>query len=382
METKEKKKQAKLKVTCDTCGFQQNDIKGTSLTSWIFGKSCQCATDLADDFTQSADGTMPIQKLTDINERYETLSILGSGGMGTVYRVKDKTLNKVFALKVLRPELADDREAVVRFKQEISAAQNLSHPNLVTVYDWGLSTEGSPYFVMDYVEGKSLSDIIKSEKSLGLQRCLDLMLQVADALGHAHENNIVHRDLKPSNILITSTDDGAEFVKVVDFGIAKILPPPGKDTVSLTKTAEIFGSPAYMSPEQCKGERVGKRSDIYSFGCVMFECLIGQPPFARENPVKTILAHIYDQPPSVRSKLISYSAPDSVAAVVNHCLNKDQSDRYDEHLQMIRIRVDARDNAGHHIGLACVIHCKRMVRCGADGPCANQHSGNDAFVHD
>lgn len=337
METKEKKKQAKLRVTCDTCGFPKSDVKGTSLTSWIFGKSCQCAVEVDRDAeNQDHNDLTSTQELTDINERYETLSILGSGGMGTVYRVRDKTLDKIFALKVLRPELADDREAVVRFKQEISAAQNLSHPNLVSVYDWGLSTEGSPYFVMDYVEGRSLADIIKSEKNLGLQRCLDLLLQVSDALAHAHEHNIVHRDLKPSNILISTSDDGTEFVKVVDFGIAKILPPPGKDTVSLTKTAEIFGSPAYMSPEQCKGERIGKRSDIYSFGCVMFECLIGQPPFARENPVKTILAHIYDQPPSVRSKLVGYSAPDSVAAVVNHCLNKDPEDRYVSVAELIK----------------------------------------------
>lgn len=336
METKEKKKHAKLKVTCETCGFPKSDLKGTSLTSWIFGKSCQCAEEAENGTVSNEGDTVTTQELTDINERYETLSVLGSGGMGTVYRVRDKTLDKVFALKVLRPELADDREAVVRFKQEISAAQNLSHPHLVSVYDCGLSTEGSPYFVMDYVEGKSLADIIKNEKNLGLQRCLDLLLQVSDALAHAHEHNIVHRDLKPSNILISLTDEGTEFVKVVDFGIAKILPPPGKDTVSLTKTAEIFGSPAYMSPEQCKGERIDKRSDIYSFGCVMFECLIGQPPFARENPVKTILAHIYDQPPSVRSKLIGYSAPDSVAAVVNHCLNKEPDDRYESVQELIR----------------------------------------------
>jgi len=321
-------KQMKLKETCDACGLPKSDVKGTSLTGWIFGKACHCISVPKDNSADGENQSESAQTLTNISDRYETLAVIGSGGMGTVYRVKDKTLDKVFALKVLRSELAGDREAVSRFKQEISAAQNLSHANLVSVYDWGVSTDGSPYFVMDYVEGQSLADLLKAEQTLNLQRCINIMMQALEAVAHAHDHGIIHRDLKPSNIIITTSDDGTEFVKVVDFGIAKILPPPGKDTVSLTKTAEIFGSPAYMSPEQCKGERVDRRCDIYAFGCVMFECLIGKPPFARENPVKTILAHIYDQPPSVRSKLIGYSAPDAVAAVINRCLSKDPSDRY------------------------------------------------------
>lgn len=265
----------------------------------------------------------------DIAERFETLSIIGRGGMGTVYKVRDKTLDQIFALKVLRPELAGDRESVQRFKQEIEAAHKLSHPNLVNVYDYGISKDGAPYFVMDFVNGESLAEIMSNEMNMNFRRIISLLAQVCDALKHAHENGVIHRDLKPSNILVTTTGDfGTELVKLVDFGIAKILPPPGKDTASLTKTAEIFGSPAYMSPEQCKGERVDHRGDIYSLGCVMFEMLIGQPPFVRENPVKTILAHIYDTPPPVAPKIISLENRHDIEAVLNACLAKEPSERY------------------------------------------------------
>jgi serine/threonine protein kinase/Tfp pilus assembly protein PilF len=334
MEIKTKQKEeTKLRETCDACGLPKSDVKGTSLTGWIFARSCHCLTSPIK--VSEVEAEEKTRVLTDINDRYETLEVIGKGGMGTVYRVKDRTLDKEFALKVLRPELAGDKEARTRFKQEISAAQNLSNPNLVSVYDFGMATDGSPFFVMDYVDGKNLADILKDEKTLNLKRCIDILLQVCEALAHAHEHGIIHRDLKPSNVIISTTGDGTEVVKVVDFGIAKILPPPGKDTVSLTKTAEIFGSPAYMSPEQCKGERVDRRCDVYAFGCVMFECLIGQSPFVRDNAVKTILAHVYDQPPSVRSKLIGYSAPDAVAAVVNRCLSKDPADRYDSVRELI-----------------------------------------------
>jgi Serine/threonine protein kinase len=343
------KKQQKvdLRVVCDACGLPRTTSSGNSLTSWIFGKSsCHCSSpEGATRIVETKEGCNPTGDQRpdqqpegdensvdgiDISERFETLSILGSGGMGTVYKVKDKSLEQIFALKVLRPELAGDREAVQRFKQEIEAAHKLSHANLVNVYDYGISKDGAPYFVMDFVEGESLADIMSRELNMNFRRIIGLLVQVCDALSHAHENGIVHRDLKPTNILVTTTGDfGTELVKIVDFGIAKILPPPGKDTASLTKTAEIFGSPAYMSPEQCKGERVDHRGDIYSLGCVMFEMLIGQPPFIRENPVKTILAHIYDTPPPVALKLLGLENRHDIEAVINACLAKEPSERYD-----------------------------------------------------
>lgn len=332
-------------MVCDACGLPRTTGSGNSLTSWIFGKSsCHCTSPEAttkivetkDSCNQTGDpgqepeGDKNSVDGIDISERFETLSILGSGGMGTVYKVKDKSLDQIFALKVLRPELAGDREAVQRFKQEIEAAHKLSHSNLVNVYDYGISKDGAPYFVMDFVEGESLADVMSRELNMNFRRIISLLVQVCDALKHAHENGIVHRDLKPTNILVTTTGDfGTELVKIVDFGIAKILPPPGKDTASLTKTAEIFGSPAYMSPEQCKGERVDHRGDIYSLGCVMFEMLIGQPPFLRENPVKTILAHIYDTPPPVALKLLGLENRHDIEAVINACLAKEPSERYD-----------------------------------------------------
>lgn len=326
--------QIKLYVTCETCGMPVNSKSG-SLTGWMFGeKKCRCTGGDAvspanPEFSstptseQAGGQTAPVA----ISDTYEIIDEIGRGGMGTVYRVRQKQLGKQFALKVLRPELAKDPLSVRRFEQEVRAVQALSHPNSVSIYDLGMTIEGNPFFVMDLVEGQSLQSLVKNEK-VQYHRLLNILEQVAEALASAHAHNIVHRDLKPCNVLISQAEDGSDLVKVVDFGIAKILPTQGADTMSLTKTVEIFGSPTYMSPEQCRGERVDARSDIYSFGCLMHEVLLGRPPFAYENPVKTLLAHMYDPLPKMRKLANGEPVSPELAAILRACLEKEPTRRY------------------------------------------------------
>jgi len=153
--------------------------------------------------------------------------------------------------------------------------------------------------VMDYLDGECLAQVISREGFLDVERSLEIFLSVAEALEHAHWKGVIHRDLKPSNFIPTKTENGSDFAKIVDFGIAKILPTGDQLTQQLTQTGETFGSPFYMSPEQCKGDQLDFRSDIYSFGCVMFETLTGKPPFSGQNPVKTILKHLTKTPPEL-----------------------------------------------------------------------------------
>ncbi|HEY9786329.1 MAG TPA: serine/threonine-protein kinase, partial [Candidatus Obscuribacterales bacterium] len=333
MPSLEKKKGVELYTTCGVCGMPMRQGPGNSLTSWIFReRRCMCARqENSDEPSGNREGKQdnpPPESAKNLSDRYEILATLGQGGMGTVYRVRNKELDKQFALKVLRSELAFDREAVKRFEHEVKAAQSLSHPNLVSVYDFGIGDDGSPFYVMDLIEGETLAGIFRQDGALPFLRVLDIFSQACDALQYAHDHNVIHRDLKPSNILIAKTEDGSDLVKIVDFGIAKILPTPGRETLSLTKTAEIFGSPVYMSPEQCKGDRVDFRSDIYSLGCVLHEALCGRPPFAGENPVKTLLAHIYDAPSLIKETLKEKGLLAELEEVLRTCLAKDPMQRY------------------------------------------------------
>jgi len=260
-----------------------------------------------------------------LGERYEILSELGAGGMGTVYKVHDKAIDKIIAVKLLRNDLASDKKILKRFHQEAVANKDLTHPNLVATYDDGATNSGVPYLTMDYIEGKDLATILREEIYISEQRALDIFSQTCEALTHAHAKNIVHRDVKPSNIIVSATEAGNDLVKVVDFGIAKILPSADLAEQALTSTGEVFGSPLYMSPEQGQGESMDMRSDIYSLGCVMYEALTGHVPFQGVNPVKTILKHLQQPPPAFPSDA-NISKP--LQDVIMRCLEKDPQCRY------------------------------------------------------
>lgn len=266
-----------------------------------------------------------ISKEAGLEERYEVLCRIGEGGMGNVYKVMDKMLNKVFAIKVLRSDLAKDRNVVSRFKQEALAASRLTHVNLASVYSSGESRTGAPYLVMDFLEGPSLEQLLKKDGHLEPKKALNVFIEICDALEHAHAKGVIHRDLKPGNIILV---DNEERVKIVDFGIAKVLPKPGAETLKLTFGEEVLGSPIYMSPEQCRGDQLDIRSDIYSFGCMMYETVCGRPPFVGDNPIKTILKHLNENTANLALHLKEAELPRGLEYIILKCLQKDPEDRY------------------------------------------------------
>lgn len=232
----------------------------------------------------------------DLGARYDVLDFVGSGGMGTVWKVYDKELKETFAIKVLKPELLADDVSLKRFQQEARLATDLTHANIAAIFGPGEDTKGRPYIIMRYVEGESLAETLYMEGALEPERALDIFWQVYAALKHSHMKGIVHRDVKPSNIILTRTESGGDLVQLVDFGISKSIHEEVSKTQALTKAVDVFGSPRYMSPEQFLGKEVGPESDLYSLGCVLFEMLTGSPPFTDENPVKLVLQHLQESP--------------------------------------------------------------------------------------
>jgi len=338
MQDKLKEEQVELKEVCARCGKTVAKSGLGSLTSWIFGRDhCTCNIS-GGSAKQLPENSVSLSRLDDaapkstentakpvLDANYEILEKLGQGGMGVVYKVKDLTTDKIFAVKVLNEGLCQDKRNVERFENEIKASMSLSHPNLVTVYKQGTTTSGAPYLLMDYLEGENLSEFLKREGCIPPERAVDFFHQICEAFNHAHAKGIVHRDIKPGNIIVCKTEGGNDYVKIVDFGIAKILPASGESIKQLTQTGELLGSPFYMSPEQCRGEELDARSDIYSLGCVMYEVLSGKPPFEGTNPVKIILQHLNEQPKPFDSFL---SIGPDLEEVVMTCLRKAPADRY------------------------------------------------------
>ncbi len=268
---------------------------------------------------------LPPNSPTKFGERYEMVDVVGEGGMAMVYKVKDLVLNQFFAIKVIHPELAKDAHSRKRFEMEAATARVLNHANVVTMYAFDISPDGIPYLIMEYVEGQNLSTIL-AEKTLPLSTFYDTFIQVCSALAHAHSRAVVHRDIKPSNILVANLGAKHIWIKLADFGIAKMLAPGGEDAKTLTQTGDFLGSPFYVSPEQAVGDEIDARSDIYSLGCVMFHALTGRPPFNAPSNVKIILQQINDMPPSLAS--LASNIPPSLERIIHRCLEKRPEDRY------------------------------------------------------
>ncbi len=277
-------------------------------------------------------GQEPLEFTPDatILNHYKIIELLGSGGMGSVYKVEDVETGAKFALKFLHKQQSNDA-TWKRFDNEVRAANKLDHPNLIKVHESGLLPDGQPYFIMDLVEGESLSQILRRQGRLPLAKVLKIFVQVGFALSYAHSNGVVHRDIKPSNIMIqTPTDDATlgSVVKVVDFGIAKLTGHDEFNQQTLTKTGEIFGSPLYMSPEQCMGIAVDHRSDLYSMGCVIFEALTGAPPMVGETALSTMLKHQTENAPSLKEASMGIEFPEKIEQIVARLLAKDINERY------------------------------------------------------
>ena len=264
-----------------------------------------------------------------IGPNFEILGTLGEGAMGLVYKARHLLLDKVVAIKVLKEEYTSQSKIFLRFQQEARTTSHLSHENIASVHDFGLTEGGHPFIVMDYVEGVTLSGLIEEMKVLPEDVALSIFQQIGRALVHAHENNVIHRDLKPSNIILQKLASGEWHAKVVDFGIAKVM-SEGEDGNSskLTQTGEIFGTPLYMSPEQCQGQKVDQRSDIYSLGCLMYECLMGKPPFSGDSTFALLMAQVSKSPTPFREANTTARLSDALERVVFRAMEKEPGDRY------------------------------------------------------
>ncbi len=259
-----------------------------------------------------------------IAERYRVVAPIGRGAMGTVYRVEHTQISKVMAIKLLHRELQEDPENVARFHREAESASRLNHPNTVHVFDFGRTESGSLYLVMEYVDGDDLSKVLEKDGAMAFGRVAYLCAQVAGSVADAHAAGIVHRDLKPENIVVAEGRDG-ETAKVLDFGLAKLF--EGNVEKQVTSSGTIVGTPHYMSPEQIQGQGLDGRSDIYAMGAIMYECVVGHPPFEAPNPVGVLSKHLLEEAsvPSGRSPL---SVPTEADAIIMRCLQKDPKLRY------------------------------------------------------
>jgi serine/threonine protein kinase len=256
-----------------------------------------------------------------IADRYLVLARLGEGGMGRVYLAEHVKMTRQCAIKVMNPALMNDSESLARFAREASSAARILHPNVAAVFDYG-EADKIVYLVMEYVDGRSLSSIL-TDGPLDPRRAIDIARQIADGLSAAHDLGIVHRDLKPDNVIVSSARSGKETPKVVDFGIAKALSDSPQD--ALTRSGLVIGTPEYMSPEQLLGDPVDPRADIYSLGCILYQMLTGEQPFAAESREQMIRRRLHEAPPHVRDVLPEL--PRRLDTLIVHMLSRSPAER-------------------------------------------------------
>jgi tRNA A-37 threonylcarbamoyl transferase component Bud32 len=262
----------------------------------------------------------------ELDGRYRILAKLGEGAMGEVYLVEHIGLGRKEALKILRSTMDDSPSLVTRFRREARATNRLQHPNIVAVYDFGRLPDGRFYITTEYVEGENLDVILRQAGALSTQRALNILVQLSDAIDHAHSRGVIHRDLKPANLIIGQGRGKDEVIKVLDFGVAKIIAPDYAESIATTGQGEVFGTPAYMAPEQIGARGNDPRIDIYAFGCISFEILTGSPPFIGRT-LQVLNAHLNTPPPRPSTKRPQSAIPSLLDDVVLRCLAKDPAQR-------------------------------------------------------
>lgn len=356
------------KSICKTCGkYRPENNNAGSFTSFLFKElRCTCNGQTAAEVSESSSSNAALRtdtssrfaqrkqftlsRIEDQNDAVNSLrktvfsegsvvgntfrihSQIGQGGMGTVYLVDHVSLGRQFALKMLAPDLVN-KQNWLRFEAEAKTMASLNHRTFVRVYDLGIHLGATPFYSMDYLHGRTLEAILAEDGPLEASQALDIFMEVLDGMAYAHRNGIIHRDIKPGNIMICNSESNL-IVKILDFGISKLIGSNTKDPQDLTAIGEIFGSPYYMSPEQCSGGAVDGRSDIYSLGCSLFEVLTGFVPFEGSSFVETVMMHQEQDPPELSKILPHRRFSPSLERVVAKCLAKLPQDRYQSAKEM------------------------------------------------
>jgi serine/threonine-protein kinase len=267
---------------------------------------------------------------TVIDGRYRLEKVLGQGGMGVVYTAQHVVLGKRLAIKILKADVSKDQEIIARFRQEAQSASAIGSQHIIDISDFGQLPDGATYFVMELLDGQELTKAIERERPLASDRVVHIAKQLCDALGAAHERGIVHRDMKPDNVFLIKRGNDRDFVKVLDFGIAKV----GGASSKLTRAGQVFGTPHYMSPEQCSGHGVDSRTDIYAVGIMLYEMACGRVPFDADNLMGILTKHIYEQPIPPHTLPPPTNVPAGLEAIILKCLAKQPDARYQTMAEM------------------------------------------------
>lgn len=299
--------------------------------------------------------------------KFRIIDFIGQGGMGTVYLAEHETLPRRFAIKILKNEYLTNELFVERFRREAIAASRVVHPNVVYITDFGRLPEGNFYIVMEFLEGTGLDTLLDSQGRIPLSRALPILIQVADALDHMHKMGVIHRDLKAENVLLVEERNRIEVVKILDFGIARLMVPDCTNS-RITAHGQVFGTPEYMSPEQASDKPLDGRSDIYALGILAFELVTGQPPFVSEKPSDVLHAHLAQMPPAPSSLVPDQLIPRLFDGVVLRCLAKKPTERYatagEVRSELMRVQTMLLNMAAHMAQTAEDVHRENQIPTG------------------
>ncbi len=313
-----------MRLPSDTCAYGADDDSGlVSEPTQVGGPSVRTPTPTPMSFVRPGPGADPYIG-TIVSDRYRVLSKLGEGGMGVVYLAEHILIEKKVALKILGEDFARKSDLVARFMQEAKAASRIGHENIVDISDFGQTASGSVFFAMEHLVGSDLATAIRDDGPMQFSRVLPIVQQITRALAAAHGKGIIHRDMKPENVFIITKNGKRDFVKILDFGIAKMsaIDEPNE---RLTRTGMIFGTPEYMSPEQARGDRPDHRVDVYALGCIIYEMLTGDVPFHAETFMGVLTKHMFEMPQPIG---VLVPVPADVEAVVMRALAKNRDERY------------------------------------------------------